>query len=80
MIEWLPDVCGLLHDEMVQIYWMLLLPLIVMLVALELFKTARGQPDAGKILVRGVVSIILLISFKETINLIALRGMRLRPE
>ena len=74
MIEWLPDVCGQLHDEMVQIYWMLLLPIIVLLVVIELFKTSSGQPDAGKILVRAVVSIILLISFKETINLIALLG------
>jgi hypothetical protein len=70
LIEWLPDVCGQLHDEMVQIYWMLLLPLIVLLVVIELFKTSSGQPDAGKIIVRGVVSIILLISFKETINLL----------
>jgi len=53
---------------------MLLLPLIVLLVVIELFKTSSGQPDAGRILVRGVVSILLLISFKETINLIALLG------
>jgi hypothetical protein len=74
MTEWLPEVCGQLHREMVQIYWILILPLIVFLVILELFKTANNQPDAGKILVRAITSIILLISFKETINLIAFIG------
>ena len=74
MIEWLPDVCGQLHDEMVTVFWMMLLPLIVLLVVLELFKSSSGQPDAGKVLFRGLISILLLISFKETINLIALLG------
>lgn len=74
MIEWLPDVCGQLHNEMVTVFWMMLLPLIVLLVVLELFKTSSGQPDAGKVLFRGLISILLLVSFKETINLIALLG------
>lgn len=59
---------------MVKIYWILILPLIVFLIILELFKTANQRPDAGKIIVRAITSIILLISFKETINLIAFIG------
>ena len=74
MAEWLPQVCSELHGEMVKIYWILILPLIVLLVILELFKTANQQPDAGKIVIRAITSIILLVSFKETINLIAFIG------
>ncbi len=74
MIEWLPEVCSQLHGEMVTVYWMMILPLIVFLVILELFKTSSQRPDAGKILVRTLISILLLISFKETINLIAFIG------
>ncbi len=74
MTEWLPEVCSQLHGEMVQIYWILILPLIVFLIVLELFKTASQQPDAGKIIVRAITSILLLVSFKETINLIAFIG------
>jgi hypothetical protein len=73
-MDWLPQVCSQLHGEMVTIYWMLILPLIVLLIILELFKTANQQPDAGKIIVRAITSILLLISFKETINLIAFIG------
>lgn len=74
MIEWLPEVCSQLHGEMVTIYWMMILPLIVLLVVLELFKTQDKTPDAGKILIRALASVLMLISFKETINLIALIG------
>ncbi len=73
-MEWLPDVCSQLHGEMVSIYWMMILPLIVFLVILEMFKTQGKEPDAGKILTRALASILMLISFKETINLIAFMG------
>ncbi len=74
MIEWLPEVCSQLYGEMVSIYWIMILPLIVFLVILELFKSAGKQPDAGKVLFRALMSILMLISFKETINLIAFIG------
>jgi len=74
LIEWLPEVCNQLHGEMVTIYWMMILPLIVFLVILELFKSADKQPDAGKVLFRALMSILMLLSFKETINLIAFIG------
>ncbi len=73
-MEWLPDVCSQLHGEMVTIYWMMILPMIVLLIVLEMFKTQDKTPDAGKILVRALASILMLISFKETINLIAFMG------
>lgn len=73
-MEWLPDVCSQLHGEMVTIYWMMILPMIVLLIVLEMFKTQDKTPDAGEILVRALASILMLISFKETINLIAFMG------
>lgn len=73
-MEWLPEVCSQLHGEMVSIYWMMILPLIVLLIVLEMFKTQDKTPDAGKVLVRALASILMLISFKETINLIAFIG------
>lgn len=66
--------CSQLHGEMVKVYWIMILPLIVFLVILELFKTSSQQPDAGKILYRTIASILMLVSFKETINLIAYIG------
>lgn len=73
-MEWLPQLCSQLHGEMVSIYWIMILPLIVLLIVLEMFKTKGTEPDAGKILTRALASILMLISFKETINLIAFIG------
>lgn len=73
-MEWLPEVCSQLHGEMVSVYWLMILPLIVFLIVLEMFKTKSSEPDAGKILVRAIASILMLVSFKETINLIAFIG------
>lgn len=73
MIEWLPSVCRELHEEMIIIYWMLILPLVLTLLVIELLKTS-DTPNAGKIIIRAVISIILLISFKEVINVIAFVG------
>jgi hypothetical protein len=74
MINWLPDVCNDLHGELITIYWLMIVPLTVFLVMLELFKTVDKQPDAGKVITRAVISIVLLMSFKETMNLIAFVG------
>lgn len=52
----------------------MILPLVVILIVLELFKTQGQPPDGGKILVRALTSVFLLVSFKETINLIAFVG------
>jgi len=73
-MEWLPEVCTQLHGEMVKIYWLIILPMIVLLIVLEMFKTQDKSPDAGKILTRAVASVLMLISFKETINLIGFIG------
>ncbi|MDH4468771.1 MAG: hypothetical protein QE271_11995 [Bacteriovoracaceae bacterium] len=74
MIEWLPQVCRELHGEMAKLYWLLLLPVIVFLLILEMLKSGNQIPDGGKILLRTVISILLIASFKETINLVAVMG------
>lgn len=43
----------------------------MVLIVLEMFKTQNKTPDAGKTLVRALASILILVSIKETINLIA---------
>ncbi len=73
-MTWLPEVCNELHNEFVTLYWLMILPLTVFLIMLELFKTDDKEPNAGRIITRAVISIILLVSFKETINLIAFVG------
>lgn len=74
MISWLPDVCNELHGELITVYWLMIVPLTVFLIMLELFKTSDKQPDAGKVITRAIISIVLLVSFKETMNLIAFIG------
>jgi len=74
MIEWLPEVCRELHGELFKIYWIMFLPLLVFLLVLEILKSGSQAPDGGKVLVRSVISILLLVSFKETINTIAFVG------
>ena len=73
-MTWLPEVCNELHGEFVTLYWLMILPLTVLLIMLEFFKTEEKEPNATKVLTRAVISIVLLVSFKETINLIAFIG------
>jgi len=74
LLEWLPQVCRELNGELLKIYWIMFLPLIVFLLVLEILKSGSQVPDGAKILVRSIVSILLLVSFKETINMIAFVG------
>ncbi len=73
-MTWLPEVCNELHSEFVTLYWLMILPLTVLLIMLEFFKTEEKEPNATRVLTRAVISIVLLVSFKETINLIAFIG------
>ncbi|MBS1983272.1 MAG: hypothetical protein JST16_03795 [Bdellovibrionales bacterium] len=71
MFDWLPEVCRDLRGNLVQMYWTLLVPYIVFLICLEFFRP-DGSPSAGRILRRAVVSVILLLSFEECMNVIAM--------
>jgi hypothetical protein len=52
----------------------LIVPFCVLLIIFEFFKMPEGNPSAGDIIKRAVISMILLFSFSETMNLIAMVG------
>lgn len=73
MFEWLPEVCRELRGNLVEIYWLLLIPYTVFLICLEFFRISDGSGGGGgRILRRVVISMLLLFSFEECMNLIAL--------
>src|SRR5262249_42748604 len=72
MFDWLPDVCRELRGNLVQIYWILLVPYVVFLICLEFFKLPEAKVSPGRIIKRAVVSMLLLYSFDECINVIAM--------
>jgi hypothetical protein len=74
MFDYLPAVCRELHGQLLQIYWILIVPFCVLLIIFEFFKMPEGNPSAGDIIKRAVISMILLFSFNETMNLIAMVG------
>lgn len=74
MFDYLPEVCRELHGQLLQIYWILIVPFCVLLIIFEFFKMPDGNPNAGDIIKRAVISMILLFSFNETMNLIAMVG------
>ena len=69
--DWLRGVCENLHSEIIELYWILLPAFVTFLICLEFFRMPEKNPDAGMILKRAVVSMILLFSFSEVMNLIA---------
>jgi hypothetical protein len=74
MYDWLPEVCRELRGNLIEIYWLSIVPLTLMLIILEFFKLPENEPNALKVIKRAVISIILLISFDEVIHTIALVG------
>lgn len=74
MYDWLPEVCRELRGNLVDIYWLSIVPLTLLLIILEFFKLPENQPDALKVIKRAAISIILLISFDEVIHTIATVG------
>lgn len=72
MFDYLPDVGRQLRGELIQVYWMLLVPFVVLLVILEFFK--EEPPNVKEILRRIVVSILMLYSFDYVVNAIAMVG------
>lgn len=63
-----------LHGDLVTIYWALLIPLVVTLITLEFLKSKDQPINAGDILRRVVVSMLLLYSFDYVINSVAFLG------
>ena len=72
MFEQLVGVAKDIRGEMLDLYWLLLAPIVLLLVILEFLKT--NNIDVVDILRRVVVSILLLLSFEYTINVIGSLG------
>lgn len=68
------DVAKEIRADLIEVYWILLVPLVTFLIAAELFKGGDDLPQGGKILKRVVISILLLISFNSVINTIGAIG------
>ncbi len=74
MYDWLPEVCRELRGNLIEIYWLSIVPLTLMLIIFEFFKLPEKEPDALKVIKRAAISMILLISFDEVIHTIAVVG------
>ncbi len=74
MFDFLPEVARELRAHMMDLYWVLLLPAFVIALLSEFFELPDGSPNPNKVVKRLLISVLLLISFDWTINLIAVLG------
>lgn len=74
MFDQLAAVAKDIRGEVLELYWILLVPLVVLLIIFEFFKGQRDTIDVFDILRRVVISILLLFSFDYTINVIGMIG------
>lgn len=72
MFEQLVSVANDIRSEMLELYWLLLAPVVLLLVILEFLKTQNI--DIGDILRRVVISILLLLTFDYAIDAIGILG------
>lgn len=72
MFSYLGSVGAELHAQMVQMYWVLLVPLVVFLFVLEVI--SEENPNLKDLLRRIVFSILLLMTFDWTLDAIAVIG------
>lgn len=63
-----------IRGDLIEVYWILLIPLVCLLIVIELCKDEGEGPQAGRIIKRVVISILLLISFNEVVNIIGMLG------
>lgn len=71
MYAWLPQVCREIRAEMVQIYWIMIVPLVILCALLILAKGGEEAGAGAKLLKRTFLSVILLLVFDDCMNLIA---------
>ncbi|MBL7542219.1 MAG: hypothetical protein JNL11_00300 [Bdellovibrionaceae bacterium] len=72
MFDYLSDVGRSLRGELVSTYWVLIVPVVLLLIVMEFLK--NDEPDVKDIFRRVLVSVILLYSFDTTLNAIATIG------
>ena len=71
MFDWLPEVCRDINGKLTELYWILIGPLVLFLIILEFFKFPEKPLGASGIIKRVVVSVILLVTFRDMTNLIS---------
>lgn len=72
MFTWLPEVARDIRGNLLEIYWVLILPLVLLLIVVEFFRIPEKNIGAGNIIKRAAISMLLLASFDEVVNLIAI--------
>lgn len=72
MFNYLSGVGAELHGQMTQVYWILLVPFVVFLTALEVIKDEN--PNLRDIFRRVIISVLLLYTFDWTLDAIATIG------
>ncbi len=72
MYDWLPQVCREIRAEMVQMYWILIIPLMIVCALIILAKGGEESGAGAKLLKRTMLSIIILLLFEDCMNVIAL--------
>ena len=70
MFDWIPEAAREMRAELVDMYWTMLVIVTLFVAVFEFFKMDQGRPDPNRILKRVVLSIIMLWSFDETVNLV----------
>ncbi len=72
MFEFLGSAGAELHGEMVKMYWVLIIPFVLLLFGLELLKDE--SPNARDIIRRIMISVVMLLTFDWCLNSIASVG------
>lgn len=71
MYTWLPEVCREIRAEMVGLYWILIVPLVILCTIFVVANAGEETGAGSKILKRTLLSVLLLLTFEPSINLIA---------
>ena len=74
MFDFLPEVARELRNNILDLYWILIVPVFIISIFSEFMSLPDGIPSPSKVLKRVFVSIFLLLTFDYTINTIALLG------
>ena len=72
MFDWIPETARSFRSELVELYWIFLVLVSLLVIVFQFFRIAEDRVDSVDVLKRIVISIMLLWSFEEVINLISL--------
>ena len=74
MFDFLPEVARELRGHILDLYWILIVPVFIISIISEFMRLPDGSPNPSKVLRRVLISVFLLLTFDYTINIIALLG------